>query len=206
MRFRIFGRVVFVHSAFLVITVLAVFLIVALIGYAISNKEEGILIMNTPTPVVHETEARPTEVKLISVHIIGCVKDKKVVRIPYGSTVENAVTAAGGFTDDADPDAVNLAFRLSDGMQIKIPSINDQDKEWLINEGDTDNPKGDGLVSINDGTLEELTTLPGIGESIAKSIINYRIEHDGFKTLEEIKQVPGIKDAKYNDIKDLIKL
>ncbi len=206
MRFRIFGRVVSVNSVILVITVLAVFLIIALIGYAISNKEEDILIMNTPTPVINETEASPTEVKLISVHIIGCVKDKKVVKIPEGSTVEDAVAAAGGFTVDADPDAVNLAFRLSDGMQIKIPSVNDQDKEWLVNNGNTSNPTGDGLISINNGTLEELMTLPGIGESIAKSIINYRIEHEGFKSLEELKQVPGIKDVKYKDIMDLIKL
>lgn len=204
MRFRVFGRVVFVPSVFFVTGIILIIIIATIFGYILSKDDTALIISATPEQTKRTSDIEPTQQVLISVHVIGCVSQKKVVKIPVGSTVEDAVNAAGGFTSDADTDAVNLAFRLSDGMQIKIPSKNETDKTWIISYGDKENNQNNGKVNINRATLSELLTLPGIGESLAKSIIEYREKNGNFRSIEDIMKVPGIKEAKFNSIKDHI--
>lgn len=204
MRFRVFGRVVYISSIYLVTGLVLIIIIATVFGYILSKDDTDVIISNTPDQTSKTTEIEPTQQVLISVHVIGCVNQKKVVKIPLGSTVEDAVIAAGGFTANADKDAVNLAYKLSDGMQIKIPAKDDEDKTWIVSHGDKENNQNTGKININTATLSELLTLPGIGESLARSIIEYREKNSGFKSIEEIKQVPGIKEAKFNSIKDYI--
>ena len=147
-------------------------------------------------------------------HITGAVVNNGIVEVKESARINDVIEAAGGVTDDADLSNVNLAYAVKDGQKIYIPSKNDkEDIEDLkiisdeagtdiINEGDE--VQSSGKVNINTATKEELQTLSGIGESTASKIITYREENGKFKKIEDIKNVPGIGDAKFENIKDKI--
>ena len=104
---------------------------------------------------------------------------------------------------------VNLAYKLEDGMKIYIPSNKDQEVQENNNissivESNTINKKANSKININTATQEELDSLPGIGPSTALKIINYRKEHGKFSKVEELKNVSGIGDSKFAQLKDLI--
>jgi competence protein ComEA len=106
---------------------------------------------------------------------------------------------AGGFSEDAGTDYLNLAETVSDGEKVYVPTVDELNVE-LAAEEEADS----GKININTATKEQLITLPGIGESKADSIIAYRTEHGGFSTIEEIMEIPGIKEAVFSKIKELI--
>ena len=126
-----------------------------------------------------------------------------------GARIVNAIEAAGGVTDKADLSKVNLAFVLSDGCKVRIPSVNDEDEDFvsvsvgsgnnvIVDGGDSTNG---GKVNINTATQAELETLTGIGPSIAAKIINYRNENGKFGKIEDLKNVSGIGEEKFNSVK-----
>ncbi len=129
------------------------------------------------------------------VHICGEVVYPGVYEVAADARVCDVLLLAGGFTDEAEADSVNMAQYVFDGMQVVIPSENSQIAEMGTSSG---------KINLNTATKEELCTLPGIGESRAEDIIAYRTTHGGFSTIEEIMQVSGIKNAVYSRIKDLI--
>lgn len=133
----------------------------------------------------------------ICVHVCGQVCQPGVVMLPEGSRAWEAVEAAGGLTGDAAEAAVNLAAVLRDGERLYIPSVDEEISEQG-NGGD------DGPVNLNTADAAGLQTLPGIGESRAAEILSYREKHGGFQSVEEIMQVPGIKESIYEKIKDKI--
>lgn len=156
--------------------------------------------------------------EVIIVHITGAVKNWGIIELPINSRVADAIEKAGGLTEDADISNVNLAYILEDGMKVKIPSINDvkengkQEESYISKEngenivdfsGDSFKPMNS-IVNINTATQTELETLPGIGTSTALKIVNYRNEHGKFENIEDIKNVNGIGEAKFNSIKELI--
>ena len=153
----------------------------------------------------------------IIVHITGAVKTWGVIELEAGARIIDAVNKAGGFTEDADSAKVNLAYVLSDGVKIYIPNKSEESsavtiKEYITEEsGDNviveeEQMKDsiDSLVNINKATQTELESLPGIGPSTAMKIISYRQEQGFFNNIEDIKNVSGIGDSKFESIKDLI--
>lgn len=143
----------------------------------------------------------------IYVHVCGCVKKPGVYRLHFGARTQEAIDAAGGFSEKANQTAWNLAEVLQDGMQVYIPS-KDEAKEALNEEQSlgkdlSASQKGD-TVNINTASKEELMTLPGIGESRADAVIACREEKGSFTSIEGIKDVAGIGDGIFNRIKDLI--
>ena len=144
----------------------------------------------------------------ILIHITGSVKKEGVVHLKEGARVIDAIEESGGLLEDANLNKVNLAYPLSDGQKVYIPSINDEVTEEIISNSGGDIIQGNetyqGKVNINTASQTELETLPGIGTSTAYSIIEYRKENGLFSQIEDIKNVSGIGDAKYNQIKDLI--
>ncbi|MCP1102282.1 helix-hairpin-helix domain-containing protein [Aequitasia blattaphilus] len=144
-------------------------------------------------------EVNEDQKEMIFIHIYGHVNKPGVYEMTLGSRIFEAIEEAGGATEDGNTNALNLAKLLEDGEQIYIPSF--QEAEMQQNK-----EQNDGKVSINHGTKEELMTLTGIGEAKAESIIAYREENGGFHTVEELKNIPGIKDGVYNKIEDSIKL
>jgi len=151
------------------------------------------------------------EKNIIILHMIGEIKNPGIIKIEEGSRLIDAIEAAGGITENADISKVNLAYVVSDGQKIYIPSYLDENIENYIQDNIGDNIiiediyiNKSNLVNINTAKQEELETLTGIGPSTALKIINYRQETGKFKTIEDIKNVPGIGDAKFEALKNEI--
>lgn len=139
-----------------------------------------------------------TEQAVVCVHVCGAVNSPGVVSLPAGSRAKDALEAAGGFAENADREAVNLAGVVSDGQKLYFPT---QDEEWTE---ETVLEKDSGLIDLNTADAALLCTLPGIGESRARAIIAYREENGRFGVIEDIMKVAGIKTAAFEKIKDLI--
>lgn len=145
----------------------------------------------------------------IIVYVCGCVKENKNVTLKEGSRISDAIDAAGGLTENADLTNINLAYILEDGEKIYIPK-----KGETITDSNNTNSNSTSFstsistknskININKATQTELELISGIGPSTALKIINYRKENGTFKKIEDIKNVPGIGDAKFNQIKDYI--
>ncbi|NLD20403.1 MAG: hypothetical protein GX663_09220 [Clostridiales bacterium] len=133
----------------------------------------------------------------IYVDIGGEVKEPKLAKLEEGSRVEDAITAAGGLTADADLTSINRAAFVEDGEKIYIPS--------LSSGGGGDGAEcadSTGKININTADSAQLQELTGIGPVTAESIINYREENGRFKAVEDIKDVSGIGDKTYEKFKD----
>ncbi len=145
-------------------------------------------------------QAEPqTEAPTIFVHICGEVNNPGVYELPEGSRIFEAVEAAGGFTEDAAQASLNQAQTIMDGTQIVILSLEEAEEKARLEQ-----ELAAGIVNLNTASKEQLMTLTGIGESRAEDIIRYREESGGFQSIEEIMNVPGIKESAYLKIKDSI--
>ncbi|MBI4328520.1 MAG: helix-hairpin-helix domain-containing protein [Chloroflexi bacterium] len=134
-----------------------------------------------PLEVVSPTPASPSG--SVVVHVVGEVVAPGVYTLSTGSHLFEAVAMAGGPTEGADTQAVNLAAVLVHGRQYRVPPKG---------EGPVGSPQPDGLVDINTATLEELDGLYGIGPKLARDIIAYREENGPFQRAEDLLLVPGI--------------
>lgn len=176
--------------------------------YFYFNKNEDysyLEVSNEEMQVTNDIEEQKGE---IVIHITGEVANKGIVKLIEGTRVIDAIEAAGGATKEANLSKINLAYLLEDGMKLYIPSINDEEyKEYVSStsiNGQTGNSKQTLKVNINTATSEELQKLPGIGEAMASRIITYRKENGKFSKIEDIKNVSGIGEAKFNNIKGYI--
>ena len=139
----------------------------------------------------------------IYVHICGAVINPGVYQVPAGTRVYQALELAGGSSDDAYLSGINLADKLADGQKVYIPAEGENAEGILsIDSGDVQSV----MININTASEAELMTLPGIGQSRAKDIINYRVKNGFFESIDDIMKVSGIKEAAFEKIKDLIKV
>lgn len=148
--------------------------------------------------------------KTITVFISGEVKNPGVVTIDAEKRLSDAVNELGGTTENADLNKVNLAMKLKDESHYIIPKIDDNlesyNNETFENDIENDLNNKNNLININTASIQELDTLPGIGEATANKIVNYREEKGKFNSIEEIKNVNGIGDKKYEELKTLISI
>ena len=158
--------------------------------------------------VVETKEEKVVEEVKIIIHVAGEVNNPGIISLKQGSRIIDAIESAGGLTEDADISNVNLAYELEDAQKIYIPSIYDLEEIAVIQENSenilSSGVKKNSKVNINKANEGELQNLTGIGLSIAKRIVQYRNENGNFKNLEYIKNVSGIGDSKYENIKDEI--
>ena len=155
----------------------------------------------------NETEDEKCNTK-IKVYITGEVKNQGVIELEEGDRIADAIEKAGGQTEQASLKNVNLAYQLEDGQKIYIPNVNDNETE-IIDDGASgvvDDTTNKTVVNINKADETELQSLNGIGESLATSIVQYRKENGKFETIEDLKNVPGIGDSKFENIKEYIKV
>lgn len=195
------------------IIIISIIFVIILFVFFNNNKEDEVEIIEEIENKVDANIEEDKDVKQIIVHITGCIKKQGVVEINEGARIIDVIEAAGGVTEEADIAKMNLAYIVKDAQKIYIPSIYDkEDTEYItLNNGENviveDKYGGESdMININTATQTELESLSGIGPSTALKIINYREEHGKFKSIEEIKEVPGIGDAKFNSIKDMIEV
>lgn len=143
----------------------------------------------------------------VVVHISGAVVRPGVYSLTPGTRVAEAIQVAGGGTPLADMEKINLAQVVKDGQRVQIPaSIATQSR---LPQSQVESQAGTAMqqkISINTATASELDRLPGVGPSLAEQIVQYRQTKGSFRTLEELKLVPGIGEAKYQKLKEGISL
>ena len=175
-------------------------------------------------------ESASAELKTIVVHVCGAVEDEGVYVLEAGSRVYEAVRAAGGFSEDADEEYVNQAQVLSDGVRLRIPTLEETAQAYSAQDAAAEAPetgygaddnvpdvitapedpddgsdtskRETGKVDINTADEAKLCTLKGVGPATAAKIIAYRESSGGFTRIEDIMKVSGIKEKLFAKIKD----
>ncbi|MCF0132756.1 MAG: ComEA family DNA-binding protein [Blautia sp.] len=167
------------------------------------GAEEDISTGETAAEDTTETKERPeTE---IYVDVCGAVQNPGVYKLKEGSRVFAAIEAAGGCNEDAQLAAINQAMPLTDGQQIYVYSVFEATEQIITGVLPQENgflPESGGKVNLNTADEAVLATLSGIGPSKARAILAYREEHGSFSAIEELMEVPGIKEGTYLKIKD----
>lgn len=219
------NRILYNLKKYKLILILILIIILLFIYLLIANNNESqnneVIIENIPVENIDDSST-------IKIDIKGMIENSGVYELKNDSRVIDAIESAGGLKENANTEYLNLSKKLKDGdviivysndyieslkkeniVYIELPcdcpdSINNACiTDEIVNEDISNN---NNIISINTGTKEELLTLPGIGESKADSIIKYREENNGFKTLEDIMNVSGIGESAYSKIKEYIKL
>lgn len=149
------------------------------------------------TEVIDDAEV--VESTKIYVQVSGAVKYPGVYELSSDSRVFQAIESAGGLTEDADDTSLNQASALEDGQKIYVYSFDEV--KAMEAEASSEN---DGRLNLNTASKEELMTLSGIGEAKAEAIVAYREEKGGFSSIEELKNISGIKDGVLSKISDQI--
>ena len=217
-----------------IIAVILASIIIGCACYYIYNKNANIEIIenadiNIENQEINEefttdNENEKTEEKIL-IHISGAVNKEGIIELSNDSRIADAIEKAGGLKDDANIKDINLAYKLEDGMKIYIPNNTEQEEkkknndinneiimdntnEYITISGENEKADNNNVkntkININTATQTELETLPGIGPSTALKIINYRKENGKFKNIEDIKEVSGIGEAKFENIRNLI--
>lgn len=139
------------------------------------------------------------------VHVAGAVAAPGVVTVPEGSIVLDAIEAAGGLSENADPAELNLAAPVTDGQQIIIGTSEEPQGEV---RGDSAPAEGgtqaDGLVHLNAATQEQLETLPGVGPVLATAILSWRDDNGDFTDIAQLQEVSGIGPKTYAKLEPLV--
>lgn len=172
--------------------------------------------------VQSKENSQTPEPKILYIHVCGEVAAPGVYELPAGSRMYEAVEKAGGMTSEAAQEYVNLAQAIEDGQQLRIPSREEirkyqetgKDVSGLLGaggaarngsmSGSQKSGSSAALINLNTASKEELMTLNSIGAARAEAILSYREQKGGFRTIEDIMKVPGIKNAAFQKIKDKI--
>lgn len=167
------------------------------------SLEEALTVMHTDveteTDLAGIDDLSTIQEQVLCVYICGAVLRPGVYELEAGSRIVSAVEAAGGFLPEAATEAVNLAKRLEDGMQIVVPTMEEAEaKKAEVFRQEA------GMVNLNTASVEELCKLSGIGEAKAEAILAYRTEIGVFSSIEQLKEVTGIGDSLFNQIKESI--
>lgn len=171
-----------------------------------------------------EKRTTGVETELLYVHVAGRVKEPGLYTFHPGARIDDAIRSAGGFCEDADADALNLSMKLSDEMKIVVPKKSTETtaegqaeedtppgkgaSEPIIQRPDTaetDSTQSRQKIDLNTATLEELMTLPSVGEKRARDIIAYRSQKP-FSNIEELKEIAGFGEKTFAKLRDYIEI
>ena len=172
-------------------------------AYYVDSESESSTTQHEETS--EQVETLDSQEKGIYVYVCGQIVRPGVYVLPQGSRICDLFELAGGFTQIAATDYWNQARLLTDGEMIYVPTVEEVKERPLENNTATDTDDSD-KVNINTASKEELMTLPGIGEARALAIIAYRKENGPFTSVEELKEVEGIKDGVFSKMKDYIEI
>lgn len=195
-------------------------LLICPIGLVIKDKlesKEDIYVLTEKEKIsdesMEEQEVKKDENNIhnkeITVYVSGAVNKPGIVTLNEGDRLATAVEKVGGTTKKADLNGINMAIKLKDEMHYIIPRIGEVVKDSaseVVSDGNFNQSESSktSQININTATIEELDKLPGVGEATANKIVNHRSESGEFKSIEEIKNVNGIGDKKFEEMKNLI--
>jgi competence protein ComEA len=156
----------------------------ALVGaYLYSSTAGAVAVL--PSPAGAGLELPPPSGLLVDV--VGAVAHPGLYRLPRGDRVYDAIAAAGGLTADADPTRLpNLAGRLTDGEQVKVPLVSGASGGTAITR-----------TSLNSATAEELALVPGFTEAFAQEVVDYRANYGGFQSTSELVEILGMSESDF---------
>ncbi|PKR79054.1 competence protein ComE [Halalkalibacillus sediminis] len=190
-----------IQPKWLVFIVSSVILIFIAIFYLSNEKEEGIVIESFASEdALEENRSSEVEQEEISTKLVvdvkGEVREPGVYEMEEGDRVKDVIATAGGLSEGADSYSVNLAQKLYDEMVVIVPNKENS----VLNQA-----KGhDDRIRINQASLNDLTSLPGIGEQKAQQIIQYREENGPFRQVEDLLEISGIGEKTLDKLRELI--
>jgi competence protein ComEA len=171
--------------------------------YFSNNSKDTIQVISKEDSAV-EGSKNIGKSKEISIYICGEINKPGVYTLNEGDRLIKLIGMAGGFTEKADSESVNLAAKLLDEDFIKIPSKIVSGSDISLSGTNLSSTNSNGKININSASKEQLETLPRIGEAIAQRIIDYRENTGRFKDIKDIMNVSGIGDKIFENIKDKI--
>lgn len=149
-------------------------------------------------PQTPDSTIAPSVSATILVHVLGAVERPGLYELADGDRAMDAIAAAGGFTDSADRDQLNLAQAVVDGEQIRVPAVGEVTSEPV--------EASDGLINLNSADAAALDTLPRVGPAMAARIIQWREDNGAFTAVEDLLSVSGIGQKTFDSLKDLVRV
>lgn len=142
---------------------------------------------------------------LIPIYLVGAVSQPGIYEVERGSYLYQLVQRAGGLTENAAAEQINLALRLDCNQLIRLPTCAEAAASpgLAIVPASSDSSAGQ-PIDLNAAGQDELDSLPGIGPSTALAIIEYRRKNGSFRSVEDLMKVPGIKESRFSAIKDMV--
>lgn len=186
--------------------ILCIFIIFLVVGYKVSNINKPV---NNQDIFEEDVIQDKNEGGDIVVYVNGEIKNPGVYTLKENSRVENVIKAAGGFTEKADKEKINLAKKLKDEDYILIDKKVDASSNKSISNEEVkskgeDSSKDPQKVNLNTASKEELKTIPGVGDVTAQRIIDYREKNGSFSSVEELKNVERIGDKTFEKIQEYV--
>ncbi|NMB33632.1 MAG: competence protein ComEA [Clostridium sp.] len=236
-----FGQDISIKKGLVVLMVLGLIVTTALTGYLLTNRGGDIVISKKDADITgeevgdkkdegkasngSEQEGKEPEEE-IKVYVTGEVNNVGIVTLLKGQLISDAIDKAGGPTENADVENINMVYKLEENVMLKIKSKNEETpEENAENTPPNDNNKGISIIShssgtvveekdeksttgskinINTATASELMTIPGVGPSTAEKIISYREQNGRFEQVADIMNVSGIGERKFEQMEELI--
>ena len=197
----------------LTIGLIIIIIITSIIITKIKNNNYEEIEYNEIVEISETAKDIKEKIETIKIHISGEVKYNGIIELDEGARIDDAIRLAGGLTQNADISKVNLAYEVSDGQKLYIPTVGvdasidpqiivTENEEGIIENIKNNNSK----ININTATQTQLENLPGIGPSIAYKIVEYREKNGKFEEVEELKKVSGIGENKYKKIEDFVEI
>ncbi len=179
------------YKSYIIILIICTFSVVSLVVQ--NANEKSMVNINGEEIEMNKEKGK------IGVYITGEVNNPGVYYIDENSRLNDLIELSGGLTQNADLTELNLAEKLSDSDKIDVPKINHNEDDTTIENEE----KSSDLININKASKEELKTLNGIGDTLAQNIIEYR-KKSKFETIEELLNVSGIGNSKFESIREYI--
>lgn len=172
--------------------------------YLVANRSE------TQAGTQQQQRRAPVALKRSSaravVYVSGAVRHPGVYRLPPWGRLDLAVRRAGGATRGADLEAVNLAAKIADGQQVVVPRRATATAGVASGGVDAAGAAAAAPVSLNTATAEQLDQLDGVGPATAQKILDWRTQHGGFRTVEDLKQIGGIGPKRFETLKEKVRM
>lgn len=171
-----------------------------------ATQSSGLEVTKNENSELQEQNTIQHSEESIYVHVAGCVNSPGMYKLPATARVGDAIEAAGGFTESAAPESVNLARQIQDGEQIIVADTSQflRQSEQLPQSSTGSSQEYQGKVNLNTADETQLQTISGIGPSKAKKIIAYREANGPFKSVDDLKNVSGIGEKTLESIRDQI--